>query len=316
MNAPANDAAPPASKDRVVLGISCALLAWFLFSTMGALIKMKAADGFPIMQLVTIRCIGGLVAILPIILREGMKKSLSTNNVMGHFARSGIGVVAMGLTFTAMATLPLADATALLFTVPLLVTVWSVPLLKEKVGFHRWSAVLVGFVGVLLIAHPSGELTSVGIAIGLGAAVCQSFAMSFVRILNRTEEAAAIVFYFTISALVISGTLCLFWFGWKPIALHDVGILALLGLSGGLAQVFVTLAFRFAPAALISIFQYTNIVWATLYGFFLFGDLPGASVIGGTGIVIAAGAYIVWRETQLSRARKAVTVVKSGSPPL
>ncbi|HYG87727.1 MAG TPA: DMT family transporter [Azospirillum sp.] len=280
--------------DNAPLGILMMLVAVALFSVLNVLVKAAAAD-YPLNQVTFFRNAFALVPVWATVMVQGGLRSLHSRRPFGHLWRSCIGLLSMTLMFWSFHLLPLADAVALNFAAPLFLTALSVPLLGEKVGIHRWSAVAVGFVGVLVIVRPSADMLQLGAVVALSAALAQSFAMIAIRQLTRTETANTIVFYFT---LITTGLSALTLpFGWRTPDLQGLAILVGTGLVGGVAQLFMTRAYTLAPAAVIAPFNYASIVWAALFGWLLWHDVPTWNVIAGAAIVVASGCYILHRET-------------------
>ena len=212
----------------------------------------------------------------------------------------------MGLTFQALILLPLADATAINFTAPIFATILSFLILREDVRLHRWSAVVLGFVGVLIVARPGGSsLPILGIAIALVGAVGQAGVTTTLRHLQRSENVAAIVFWFAIAGIVVGGLLMPF-FG----RLHGLTALALVvagGLAGGVGQLLMTSSLR-APVSVVSPFDYLQIVAATIYGWLLFSDVPSLHTILGAALIAGSGIYTAFREHR-RRLREGPTAV-------
>ncbi len=285
--------------DNAPRGILMMLIAVFLFSILNVLVKVTAED-YPLTQVTFFRNAFALIPVWATVMAQGGFGSIRTARPMGHVWRSCIGLVSMSLMFWSFHLLPLADAVALNFAAPLFLTALSVPLLNEKVGIHRWSAVAVGFVGVLVIVRPSQDILQLGAMVALGAALSQSFAMIAIRQLSTSESANTIVFYFTlITTLLCTLTLP---FGWQTPDLPGFALLAATGLVGGTAQLYMTRAYTLAPAAVIAPFNYASIVWAALFGWMLWADVPSWHVVAGASIVVASGCYILHRETVRRRA--------------
>lgn len=299
------DATSQARGDNLPLGILFAVISVFFFGVMAVFVKKTGEAGYPISQVLFFRNLGALPVLAAVIAQSGGLSSLHTRHPLRHLMRSTIGLIAMALVFSSMTLLPLADATALMFAAPLFITTFSVPLLGERVGMHRWTAVLIGFAGVAVMAQPTGEISTLGLVVALGGAFFQAMAMITVRYLNRTESPAAIIGYFTVFILVLSAIACVFM-GWRPPSGADLAMLLALGLCGGTAQYFLTLSYRKAPAALIGLFNYSSILWATLFGFVFFDDVPALPVVGGAAVVIASGSYITYREVARHRRVRAV----------
>jgi drug/metabolite transporter (DMT)-like permease len=243
--------------------------------------------------------------IVPMLLKAGGVKALRTDHPWLHIRRSGIGTTVMILNFVSLGLIPLADATAIGFTTPLFVTALSVPFLGEKVGVHRWGAVLVGFIGVLIVVQPGVAPLSLGTLAALGAASLGAIVMLTVRQMNRTEAPITIVAWFTIVSTLVSAAALPFV--WKTPTLLDAAMLIGTGILGGVGQITLTNAYRYAPASVVGALSYTSILWASLFGWAFFAQPPGAAVILGSTLVILAGIYILYRET-----RRNVAIVKAG----
>ena len=315
MTAPSNDtlaAALPAAEDARLAarqneqagemgrGIAYMSIAVATFTIMDALVKWLAPN-YPIMQIVFFRSLFAFVPLSIFIFRTGTLASLRTRKPVGHIFRSFMGLAAMSSFFYAYANMPLANAVAISFAAPMFITALSVPLLGEAVGVRRWSAVIVGFLGVMVIVRPDAGIFDGVAVVALSGTVFMALAMIFVRKLSRTETSAAIVFYFSLSATVVSGVFMPSQ--WVTPNALDLALLIAVGLIGGMAQIFMTNAFRSAPVAVIVPFEYTAIIWAVLLGYFLWGDIPGLHVWFGVAIVSASGIYIVRREANLGLRR-------------
>jgi drug/metabolite transporter (DMT)-like permease len=282
-------------------GIRHMILAVFLFSCMDALIKWAAAD-YPIGQIVFFRNAVALTPLFFYLRGGGGVGILRTSRPGGHVLRGVVGVSAMICIFTAFALMPLADAVALSLSGPIFLTALSVPLLGEKVGIRRWSAVVVGFVGILIMTRPGIGVFQPAALLAIGGALFYALAMISVRRLSMTEPAASIVFYFTLFATVV-GALSL-PFQWVTPDLLGFMALAGIGLIGGFAQLAMTQAFRLSPVAVIAPFDYGALVFAVGFGYLIWRDVPDVFIVVGSLIVIASGLYILHRETQLSRQRR------------
>ena len=261
---------------------------------MGALLKLASMEGLNAPELVFYRSLFSLPVVLFWVLKRESLASLKPNRPLAHVWRSCLGLLSMGLTFQALILLPLADATAINFTAPIFATILSFLILREDVGVHRWGAVALGFVGVLIVARPGGSsLPILGIAIALVGAVGQAGVTTTLRHLQRSENIAAIVFWFAIAGIVVGGLLMPF-FG----RLHGLTALALVvagGLAGGVGQLLMTSSLR-APVSVVSPFDYLQIVAATIYGWLLFSDVPSLHTILGAALIAGSGIYTALRE--------------------
>lgn len=291
----------PAEADSVPYAVGCFLGAILLFAAMDTLIKFLTAD-YPVPQLMFVR---SLVAFLLVggytLTCGGGIAAMRTRRPLGHVWRAFAGLISMGCFFYAFRELPLADVYVLSFAGPLFITALSAPLLGEPVGWRRWAAVVVGFGGVVVMAQPSAGAPLVPVLVGLCAALFYALAALAVRGLSRTETSASIVLYLLLTTTVVSGALALpVWTAPTAVAL---GLMALVGAIGAGAQVLLTQAFRRAPPAVVAPFEYTGMVWASLFGWLVFGDLPTAPVLAGAMVIIGSGLYILHRETVVARRR-------------
>lgn len=281
--------------DRILLGIALRLLAVAGLATMAALIKLSEGRGVTLAETMFYRQGVAAVLMLGFVLAGPGLRSLRTARFAAHVGRTAVGLVGMLATFGAVLLLPLADATTLQFTVPLFGTLLGAVLLREAVGVQRWAAVAVGFVGVLVVTQPgTGALPPAGAAVGLVAAVFVALVAILLRQIGRTESALTTVFWFSALSVPPLGLAYAFFF-----QRHDAGTWAIMlsvGLVGGLAQLALTAAVRHAPVSAVIPMDYSSLFWGTLYGWALFGTLPGWGTALGAPIIVASGLYIVWRE--------------------
>ncbi|MDB5392589.1 MAG: EamA/RhaT family transporter [Rhodospirillales bacterium] len=285
--------------DNPRLGIMLIVVSSVSFALMNAVVKLISGRLGPI-EIGFFRQVFSLFPVLSVVVHQGGLPVLRTRRPFGHLFRGMIGNSAMIIFFLSVAKLPLADANALSFASPLFVTALSMPLLGEAVGRHRWSAVGVGFVGVLIMTNPSGNWFGGGSGIGAGMGVLAAFMSALmtitIRQLNKTEAPVTIVFYFaTIGTLFFGAMLAFFWVA--PNFWEWVGLIAV-GMIGGLSQLLMTYAYRHAPASTLAPFGYVSILWSTLLGFLIWNQLPDARVLAGSVIVILSGLYIIYRETR------------------
>ena len=178
----------------------------------------------------------------------------------------------------------------------------SVPLLGERVGLRRWSAVFVGFIGVLVIVNPSSDVLSPGALAALGGALGFAIAMIVVRKLSKTDSVACISFWFTATGTVI-GALLIARFGWVTPSWTDLMLLCLVGLIGGIGQQVMTYVFRYGESSVVAPMEYTAMIWVTLIGYVVWQEVPDLRTLLGVAIVIASGLYILYREALLSGLR-------------
>ena len=281
-------------------GILFMLSAVACFVVMDALIKWLSVK-FPTFQVVFFRSLFALLPIALLVIQQGGMARLRTGRPWMHALRCVIGLGSMVCFFHAFRTMPLADVIAIGFAAPLFVTALSVPLLKEKVGIRRWSAVIVGFVGVLVMVRPGADVLEVGAGVAILGTVLYSVAMILMRDLGKTDTTAAITFYFTMSGTLVAGAVVPFV--WVQPEGTDWLLLILVGLVGGVAQLLMTQAFRLTPVAVVAPFDYSAMLWGSVLGYVIWGEVPDALVWTGAAIVAASGLYIVHRETRLRLAR-------------
>jgi drug/metabolite transporter (DMT)-like permease len=280
--------------DQIVSGILCRIGSGLSFSTMGALLKLASIEGLNAPELVFYRSLFSLPVVLFWVLKRESLASLKPNRPLAHVWRSALGLLSMGLTFQALILLPLADATAINFTAPIFATILSFIILREDVGVHRWGAVVLGFVGVLIVARPGGSsLPVLGVMIALVGAVGQAGVTTTLRHLQRSENIAAIVFWFAVAGIMV-GALLMPFFG----QMHGLKAMAMViagGLAGGIGQLLMTSSLR-APVSVVSPFDYLQIVAATVYGWMLFSVVPSSHTITGAALIAGSGIYTAWRE--------------------
>jgi drug/metabolite transporter (DMT)-like permease len=213
--------------------------------------------------------------------------------------RAVIGTVSLTVTFAAYSLMPMADTTALLFTSSLFVPVLSVIFLRESVGPYRWSAVAIGFAGVVIMSRPSGDVYTLGIAVALCAALMHAILQIILRYLGRYESPETVSFYFFVIGTFITA-LALPFVAVTPTT-AEIPLLLGCGLSGAAAQWLLSVAFKNAPAAIVTVFNYSGIVWATLFGWLIWNDWPLPAVMAGAAVVIASNILIIWRESRLGK---------------
>ena len=269
----------------------CAGVSTFPFMNVG--VKLLAPH-YPAAQITWARFTGHLIVMLVVFLPQYRWALLRTRKPAVQIGRSVL-MLASNLVFVmAIGSVPLATASAIGFTSPLIVTALSVPLLREQVGWRRWSAVAVGFVGVIVMLDPLGISFHAMSLIVLAATFCYSLSTVMVRMTSRYDHDAATLFWFALVSSVLSlvaGAPEWIW----PTAIDWVWLI-LLGSLGGIAQVLVTRAWRLAPASVLAPFDYASIVLAVLYGYLWFHEEPSWTVWLGLPLVIGSGLYILHRE--------------------
>jgi len=279
--------------------MAAAMGAFFMFSVMVVFAKLLS-ENHSVIEIAFYRNLIASVPFLFLVFALGRREILvlRTKPVLVGI-RALIGTVSLTVTFTAYSLMPLADTTALLFTSSLFIPVLGVIFLRESVGPYRWTAVSVGFAGVIIMAQPSGDVYVLGVTVAMFAAFTHAILQIILRYLGRYESPETVSFYFFVVGTFVTA-LALPFVAVRP-TLTEVPLLIGVGLSGALAQWLLSVAFKNAPAAIVTVFNYSGIVWATFFGWMIWNELPlPAVVIGGT-IVIASNMLVVWRESRLGR---------------
>jgi drug/metabolite transporter (DMT)-like permease len=288
------------SDPRPLLALAVRLGAIAALATMSALIKLAGQHGIHLLEIMFWRQAVAALIMLCWVLPRGGLRSLATERPRTHFLRALYGTIGMLFNFGAVILLPLAEATTMAFTAPIWAVILSTLLLKENVGVWRWSAVLFGFAGVLLIAQPgSGTFPLFGAGVALAGAFMVALISIQIADLNRTDKPLTIVFYFALFSLPMTAVALPFVM--TPHAAADWALLFAIGAFGVLGQLLLTAALRFGAVASVIVMDYSSLFWATLYGWLLFTTLPPASTWLGAPLIIAAGLVIAWREHRLSR---------------
>jgi len=276
-----------------------ALGAFFMFTLMNVFAKLLSANH----SVIEIAFYRNLIACMPflfLVFVLGKRNILvirSKPSLVGF--RAVLGAISLVTTFAAFSLMPMAETTVLLFTSSLFIPILGVIFLSERVGPYRWVAVVIGFAGVVIMTGPTGHMSALGITVAIAAALMHATLQIVLRYLGRYERPETVTFYFlVIGTLVMALPLPLV--AVTP-NLAEVPLLFGVGLSGALAQWLLSIAFRNAPAAIVTVFNYSGIVWATLFGWLIWNDWPLPTVLVGAGVVIASNGLIIWRESRAGR---------------
>jgi drug/metabolite transporter (DMT)-like permease len=282
--------------ERIRFGIACALIGMFGMAVMDTCAKLLGA-GFAISQVILVRNGVGCLGILTYVMFSGGDLSRLRPRAPGMLAIRAVAALGAGfLFFTGLRYMPLADAFAIVFAAPLFITALSVPILGEEVGIRRWLAVMVGFVGVLIVVQPGTSSFRLESLLPLGAALCYAIAMIIGRRMTREMNTSAIMFWPGLVAVAF--TLTLMPTDWKTPGLADATLFIFMGVIGTLGMSLITQGYRYAPAAVIAPFDYSVLIWGVIFGWLIWHDVPGANVWVGSAILIASGLYILHRETR------------------
>lgn len=292
----AGEAALPATEvtgaPQIQIGkaVKCALLSSAIFSVMFALIKLLGKD-YPSGEVLFARSFFAIIPLLPMIIKNGGFQVFATKKPVAHLTRSAMGLISAFLCIDALRLLPLSEATCFFYTAPLLTTLLSAFLLKEKITLSKGLAVLSGFLGVLYMMQPKVSDSLTGAFIALGSALFSGFVAIELRRLSESEKSITIVCYF-MTACTIAGLLTM-PFQFTAPNLQDAIILVLVGVTGGIAQMFMTDAYKYAPASTVAPLNYISLIWATALDAALFGKFPEMATLIGAVVVAASGIFVV-----------------------
>ncbi len=293
-------------------GIFYKILSVLIFVAMATCIK-AASGHVPPGQTVFFRSLFAIPVILGwLFWQHDLAQGLKTSNPMGHVWRGLVGTTAMGLGFAALGLLPLPEVTAIGYAAPVFSVIFAAMFLNERVRAFRLAAVALGMVGVLIILAPrlsvvsleeADKLEAIGAFLMFMGAIFMALAQIFVRKLVGQESTAAIVFYFSITATLLS--LLTIPFGWVVPTSTELALLVAAGLLGGIGQIFLTNSYRHADTSVIAPFEYTSMLLAVAFGYWFFWEIPTTNTLYGVILVIIAGLIIIYRESRLGLQRSA-----------
>lgn len=269
------------------------LAATSLFAIMDSMVKLLLQAHHSVIQVLFFRALFGLLPLAPLLWCQGVG-AVATGRPWAHAARSATALAAVACFFLALPRLPLVQVTVIGFAAPLLITALSVPLLKEKVTRGQWTAVAVGFGGILVVAGPdlwSGSLVGWGAALAMAGTFLYALVMVLMRDMGRTEAAVTTVFWFSVLTMILTGAaLPLVWQAPSP---GEWLLFAAAGMVGGTAQLLISKALRLAPASVVAPFDYFHIVMSSSLGWLLFSEIPGQRTLTGAAVVAASGLYLL-----------------------
>ncbi len=283
-------------------GIALMLLAMLLFIVMDAFAKWLVSADMSAAQIVAVRSWMICAAIPLILLARGELGQLRTEKPFSHLARGMPGFFAPFLFFTALGRLPIADATVVFFSAAFMLTIASVLVLGEKVGIHRWSAVIIGFVGVVIAVNPVGGGDVVAYLMVLGSTTVYAIIFITGKVLSARDSIISLVFSLHFG-MGVSATATLPWV-WTPLTPENFAGIVVIAVIALVAHTVFTAAFALGEVSVLAPFEYTALVWATLIGYVVWSDFPATEVWIGAAIIIACGLYVIHRET-LHHAQKA-----------
>ncbi|APG63768.1 hypothetical protein LPB140_09820 [Sphingorhabdus lutea] len=281
--------------ENILLGILLRLGATIMIIFMFAGVKMAAARGVNVGESLFWRQLAGLPIVIIWLYFTHELSSIKTNRPMAHGIRMLLGLSAMVLNYLAMSMMAMAEATIISFTIPIFATIFAMIILKEKTGPYRWAAVIVGFIGILLVIRPSMAIfQNIGALVALGGALMTAAVTIQIRSLGKTENAGTIVFWFSLTSM-LPLTIVMFMVA-KPHNADIYWIILFLSICGAIAQILLTAAMRYAPVAIVLTMDYVAIIWSSLIGYFIFDERISNHLWLGAVIIIGAGIFISWRE--------------------
>jgi drug/metabolite transporter (DMT)-like permease len=291
----ASPKAPPGTlrEQNIPLGIGLMLGGILLFSMNDALAKWLSAS-YPATEMLLLRSLMAVVLLTPIIHRLGWRRLIAVDRPWVHFSRAAIGAVETAMFYWAVRKLPLADAMTYYLAGPIYVTVLAAVFLRERVGWRRWAAVFVGFGGVVVALGPSATSFGPSALIAFAGSIIYSVFLVMTRALRQTPDAVLTAWQIA-GGLVVGVVVAPFL--WQPVV-HwwDALLMAALGAAALLAIIAITRSLALAPASVVIPYQYTMIIWGSIFGYIFFGNVPPLQVVVGAVIIIGAGLFIFFRE--------------------
>lgn len=262
--------------------------------TMSDAVTKWLTASLPIGEILFVRALFVSVGIWLIVWRTGVVGGLRIGQARNQAARSILAVCSTFLVVASLARLPLNEVIAILLVGPLFVAALATPLLGERVGMHRWVAVLIGFAGMLIMVRPGTDAFQLAALLPIAAALVAATRDIVTRRISTAETSIAILFYSTV-ALTLAG-LATAPFGWQPMGASDLALAALTGLLFGLGHYFIIEGYRYAEASVVSPFRYVNLIWAVVLGFLIWGEIPSLWVLVGAPLVVGGGLYLLLQE--------------------
>jgi drug/metabolite transporter (DMT)-like permease len=284
--------------DDVPRGIVCMVIATILFSGASAASKWLVGV-YPVGEVLCLRSFASLIAGAAVILPVNGLSAFATHRPRAHLARGLSQAISQLCLLLAFSLMPLAGAVAINFSAPLFAALVSIVWLKEPAGFARGAALVIGFVGVLIVTNPGSNSLTLGALFALTNAVMYGTVTVAVRGMTRTESANTLVIW-QLAVLAFFHSFLLL-FGWRSPSAIDAAMLFGTGFTNAIGQWFWTKALHLAPAPAVTPFYYLMLVWALMFGFFIWGDIPSASLLVGSAIVVMTGLFLFLREARLQR---------------
>ncbi len=276
------------------------LLAMVILAIMFAMVKQISQDGVHVLEAVFWRQLAGLPVVLIWLYWTGSLSTVATQYPAKHAARMVLGLTAMALNFSAMAMLPMAEATTIGFAGPIIATLLAATLLREPTGYYRWAAIIIGFGGVLIALQPGhNNFGGIGTVVALIGTVMTACVAIQLRFMGRTENAGAIVFWFSLCSM-LPLLIAMLFVAKSHSAQTWLNIAAMAG-AGAIAQILLTTSLRYGSVSAVLTMDYTSLIWSVIIGYLIFDEMPGNHIFMGAPVIILAGIIIAWREHVLRR---------------
>ena len=275
-------------------GALLALSAFGIFATHDVVVKVLGGHYTPF-QIIFFSVLFSFPLATLMLMRDATSGNLRPVHPWWTALRTLAAVLTGFSAFYAFSVLPLAETYAILFAAPMLITILSIPILGERVGPHRWAAIVIGLIGVFVVLRPGGSPLSLGHIAAIAAAVGSAMASVVVRKIGRDERSAVLMLYPMVSNFAVMA--CILPFVYRPMPIEHLGLMAVISLFGFVAGLFIIAAYRLGDAAIVAPMQYSQILWAAGFGILFFDEVPDFFTLVGAGIIIASGLYIVLRET-------------------
>ena len=284
-------------------GMACMVVGVLMLASADAVTKLLIVD-FHAGEIIFYRGVFAFLPLVPLIGWNGGVRSLRLQQPRGVWWRGVIALVTSVFVALSFINLPLAEASALIFTSPIFLTALSPWLLGEKVGWQRWSAVLFGFAGVVVMIEPGSSAFTIWAFVPLIAALCSASRDIVTRRLGIVDSATTVMFYTSIVAL-IGGAISMPWSGPAPNA-EQWALFVLSGIFVSLAHLLIVMALQLAEGPTVAPLKYVSLVWSAILGYLIWGDVPGTWKVLGAMMVVAAGLFIIYRETQSQKVQRAL----------
>ena len=277
------------------LGIACMVGGGLLISVNNAILK-SISTTLPLGELISLRALVSVALILVYVVVRGQTQDLRVSNHRVHLGRGALQVGSMFLFIAALRALPLVDAMTLVYIGPLIITALAPATLGERVGWHRWSAVCIGFAGVIVMLRPTGDGLQWAAIVPVAAAFVGAVRDIITRRMSAGDTSSGILFY--TSCVVALASALTFPFGWHVPLWRDIALIGVAGLIVTASLFLMIEALRFAQASTVSPFRYVALIWAGVLGFMVFGEIPDGWTLAGGALIVVAGLYLIHRETR------------------